>query len=217
MAFFSDPLTFKIAGMTGVLAVLLGSLIAGIFYRGKDGERYSPLNHFISELGEEGVSAKAGWFNLSLIVSGLCLLVACISLGLILLGTLARIAGVIGALCALSLALVGLFPLNLYKQHAASAMAFFRAGLAMLILFTFVIITQPEGAERISRFYGLAGLPGIAAFVYFLALAVQRNKQSKALEAPAESARPRVSRISIAEWAIFLSLVLWFAVLAIAL
>ncbi len=88
MAFFSDPLTFKIAGLAGVLAVLLGSLVAGIFYRGKDGERYSPLNHFISELGEEGVSAKAGWFNLSLIVSGLCLLAACISLGLILLGSL---------------------------------------------------------------------------------------------------------------------------------
>jgi len=87
----------------------------------------------------------------------------------------------------------------------------------MLILFTFVIITQPEETVRIPRLYGLAGLPGIAAFVYFLALAVQRNKQSKALEAPAESARPRVSRISIAEWAIFLSLVLWFAVLAIAL
>ena len=130
MAFFSDPLTFKIAGMAGVLTVLLGSLVAGFFYRGKDGERYSPLNHFISELGEEGVSAKAGWFNLSLIVSGLCLLAACISLGLILPGTLARIAGVIGALCALSLALVGLFPVNLYKQHAASAMAFFLSGNA---------------------------------------------------------------------------------------
>ncbi len=56
MAFFSDPLTFKIAGMAGVLTVLLGSLVAVFFYRGKDGERYSPLNHFISELGEEGVS-----------------------------------------------------------------------------------------------------------------------------------------------------------------
>jgi len=217
VAFFSDPLTFKIAGAAGVLAVLIGALIAGYFYRGIDGERYSPLNHFISELGEEGVSAKAGWFNYSLIVSGLCLLVACISLGIILPGTLARIAGVIGALCALSLALVGLFPLNLYKQHSASALAFFRAGLAMLILFTFVIITQPAGAERISRFYGLAGAPAIAAFAYFLALAVRRNKEKKALQAPAEKTRPRLSRISIAEWAVFLSLVLWFAVLAIAL
>lgn len=217
MAFFSDPLTFKLAGAAGVLVVLIGALVAGIFYRGKDGERYSPLNHFISELGEEGVSAKAGWFNFSLIVSGLCLLIACISLGMILPGTLARIAGVIGALCAISLALVGLFPLNLYKQHAASAIAFFRAGLAMLILFTFVIITQLEGAVRIARAYGLAGLPGIAAFAYFLALAARRNKENKALEAPAEKARPRVSRLSIAEWAVFLSMVLWFAVLALAL
>ena len=98
MAFFSDPLTFKLAGIAGVLAVLIGALIAGFAYRGKDGERYSPLNHFISELGEEGVSANAGWFNISLIVSGLCLLLACISLGRILPGTLARMAGVIDAL-----------------------------------------------------------------------------------------------------------------------
>jgi len=217
VTFFSDPLTFKLAGLVSVLALLIGSLIAGFSYRGKDGERYSPLNHFISELGEEGVSAKAGWFNISLMVSGLSLLVACISLGLILPGLLSRIAGVIGALCALSLTLVGLFPLNLYKQHTASAMAFFRAGLAMLILFTVVIITQAEGAVRIPRFYGLAGAPAIAAFACFLSLTLRRGKEAKALEAPAEKARPRVSGLSIAEWAIFLSMALWFAVLAFAL
>ncbi len=53
---------------TGVLVV--GALIPALSYRGKAGEPYSFLNHFISELGERGVSALAPVFNASLVLGG---------------------------------------------------------------------------------------------------------------------------------------------------
>lgn len=216
MAIFSNPLLFKITAPAATLVAIIGALIAALFYTGKEGERYSPLNHFISELGETGVSAKAGWFNAGLILAGLLFVPASLSLGLLLPGALARIGAVIGVLCALSLAMVGLFPINLSKQHSASAMAFFRAGMAMLIIFASVIIFQPDAQLRIPRAYALAALPGIAALAYFLGLAAKLGKKERTLEAPEAKSRPRISRLCIAEWAVFLGIVLFFCVLFFA-
>ncbi len=55
MHIFEDPALFKTVGVTGVMFGILGVLIPSFAYRGrKGGERYSFLNHYISELGEVG-------------------------------------------------------------------------------------------------------------------------------------------------------------------
>jgi hypothetical protein len=61
-------------GWAGSLIILICSLIAALAYRGKAGERYSIARHFVSELGERGVSRLAWVFNAGLIVGSFLLL-----------------------------------------------------------------------------------------------------------------------------------------------
>ena len=58
-------------GQAGICIILLSALIAAASYVGKQNETYSFLNHFISELGEIGVSPLAHIFNGGLILGGL--------------------------------------------------------------------------------------------------------------------------------------------------
>ena len=74
-----NPEIFRWAGLLGSLIGLIGTLIPGLVYRGSQNEPYSFLNHFISELGEKGISKLAWVFNLSMILSGLCVVTASLS------------------------------------------------------------------------------------------------------------------------------------------
>jgi hypothetical membrane protein len=103
-------------------------VIAGIFYRGKDGESYSPLNHFISELGEMGVSRSAWVFNLGLMISGISLILGSLSLGLVCPGILAKIGMAVGIISSVGLFFLGVFPMNNIKPHTTAAMIYFRGG-----------------------------------------------------------------------------------------
>ena len=59
LTLLKTPLTFQRLASAGVLFAVIGALIPALVYRGKQGQPYSPLNHFISELGEVGVSKRA--------------------------------------------------------------------------------------------------------------------------------------------------------------
>jgi len=84
IAFLKSPQGFQLLGIVGPSIVVLGVSITALVYRGKEGESYSPLNQYISELGEVGVSRLSWLFNLSMILSGLYLIPACISLAIAL-------------------------------------------------------------------------------------------------------------------------------------
>lgn len=215
--FITSSIGFRLFSLVGSIIVLMGALITGLVYRGNQGERYSPLNHYISELGEMGVSRFSRVFNLSLVITGLCLFPACVNLGLMLPGVLARIGLVVGSVCSISLALVGVFPMNKMKAHVFVAMTYFRTGLIMVIIFSLAIAFQPASNLILSRWYAFAGLPPIAAFTVFLILARFRSKtEEQALEVE-ETVRADVSPIVIAEWMIFFTLLLWFVLISIGL
>lgn len=217
MAFLSKPIVFIIFGIAGAVIAMLSALLAGIMYRGKERERYSPLNHFISELGEVGVSKLAWAFNLSLVLAGLALVPASITLGVLLHGFLAKLALAAGVICAVSLGLVGVFPMNQIKPHGKAAMAYFRSGLVMVLLFSLAIAFQPGDETLIPRLYGLAGLPPMFSFGSFLVLigrAAQKEDDPLSTE---EVERPRVWTLAVVEWSIFLTVLLWFVLIAVGL
>jgi len=82
---FSKILTrFPALSIVGPSIVVIGVSITALVYRGKEGESYSPLNQYISELGEVSVSRLSWLFNLSMILTGLYLIPACISLAIAL-------------------------------------------------------------------------------------------------------------------------------------
>ena len=59
------------SGILGPGIISLGILISGLVYVGVEEQRYNPLNHFVSELGELGVSNLAAAFNIGLIIGGI--------------------------------------------------------------------------------------------------------------------------------------------------
>lgn len=217
MNFITRLILFKVAGLLGCLLSVAGALIAGSIYRGKQGEPYSVLNHFISELGERGVSQRASAFNWGLILCGLLLLPATLNLGFLLPGLWAKIGMVFGVITALSLSLVGVFSMDRLKPHGIAAVTFFRAGLLMVFFFTLAIAFQPQDNQVYPRLLALVGLPAIAAFTAFLLIMGHTSKTKEQPLEPLEQARPRVWKIAILEWSIFVTIVFWFLMMALAI
>lgn len=217
MAFFTDPILFKLSGIAGAVFAVLGAVIAAAAYRGKTGESYSPLNHFISELGEVGVSKLAPVFNLGLLLSGMALIPASLNFGLALPGLLAKLGMVAGVVCAVSLSLVGVFPMDKAESHGKAALAYFRSGLAMVLLFSLAIAFQPAEAGLLSPLYALAGVPSVLAFASFLILIGRAYKTEEAPLSTDEGQRPKVWFLAVVEWAIFLTVLLWFLLIALGL
>ena len=218
LTFLKNPLLFQWLSLAGAASAVLGSLIAGLAYRGRLGERYSPLNHFISELGEEGVSRRAWAFNWGLIVCGLCLLPACVSLGLLLPGVWSKLGLAAGVVTAVSIALVGVFPMNKLTPHIRAAVTYFRFGLVMVLFFTVAIAAQPENPPLLPRLIALVGLPAVASYAYFLLYSrVSYAAPENPLDTKLQKARPRVWRMAAAEWAIFITTVPWFLAVAAGL
>ena len=217
MSSITNLILFKVAGLLGCTLSVAGALIAGSAYRGKQGEPYSVLNHFISELGERGVSKRAWAFNWGLILCGILLLPATLNLGLLLPGLWAKIGMVFGVITALSLSLVGVFSMDRLKPHGIAAVTFFRAGLLMVFFFTLAIAFQHQDNQIFSRSLALASLPAIAAFSTFLVMMGNASKTKDQPLQPLEQARPHVWKIATLEWSIFVTIVFWFLVMALAI
>jgi hypothetical membrane protein len=217
LTFFQLPNTFISMSIAGGSIAVLGVLISALAYHGKGNEKYSPLNHFISELGEMGVSRLAWVFNLGLIFSGLCLIPACISLGLILPGFFATVGMLAGVVTAVALSLVGVFPMNNLKSHGTAAVTFFRGGLLMVLAFSVGIASQELPLLVLPRIYSLAGLPAILAFGSFLLMMGESDTEKEEPLQPMEVDRPKIWIMPVVEWAIFLTIVAWFLIIAIGL
>jgi hypothetical membrane protein len=213
-----NPTTFIVLSIAGSFFSILGALISAFAYQGKTGSAFSPLNHFISELGEVGVSRLAWVFNLGLILSGFCLIPACISLGLIIPGLLSKIGLVAGVITAVGLSLVGVFPMNKLKAHGKAALTFFRGGLVMVLAFSLAIAFQPENIMVIPFSYSLAGLPAILSFGGFLIM-MRKTGTEEAEDPlqPMDDTRPKLWLMPTVEWSIFLTIVLWFLIITLGL
>jgi hypothetical protein len=206
-------------GLAGSLFIIISMLIAGLVYRGKQDEEYSILNHFISELGEVGVSRLAALFNWGLIVGGLVLIPFLVGMGLALGSLWGKIALIVGIWTALSCAAVGIFPMNHMKSHSWVAMSYFRSGLVTVLLFSIAVFTQSPEFEIIPKLSNLAGLLSVMCYAAFLIISDTSKKKDEpereVLDPETYPERQRFSRITILEWAVFFSTVLWFLILAL--
>ena len=207
---------FKLAGLAGVILGLIGVTLPSLVYRGTKGEKYSFLNHYISELGETGVSTWAWVFNLGMILCGGCIVVASLSLGLLLPGLWAKAGLVLGVATGLALSMVGVFPMNKIKSHTIAAIAFFRGGLLMVLFFSLAIVLQSSENPLVLRALGLVGMIPVSAFGFFIGLMWSVRKENKDALDTTEFERPRVWKFAIAEWSILYSFVLWILVVALA-
>lgn len=208
---------FRISGYITVFVTLLGVILPMAKYRGRDGEKYSFLNHFISELGERGVSGWAWIFNLCVIIAGVGVILCSISLGLGLPGFWAKLGMLFGVVTGVGLMMVGIFPMDNIKPHATAAVTFFRGGLLMVSAFSLAILFPQQNQAIIPRLYGLVGLIPFAAFSAFLVLLWNERDHVDQTLSPEGVRHPRVSKYTISEWVVFFSVILWVLVLSLAI
>jgi hypothetical membrane protein len=198
--------------LVGIALMTLAVVYSASIYRGKRAERFSLVNHFISELGEVGVSRGARIFNAGLTVCGLLLFPFVIHLGLLLDSTLGWIGTAAGVLASLGVAAVGLFPMNDLKLHVPAAMTFFRAGLGMVVFTGLAIQFQPAAQVVIPKqANGFSLLAGAAFASFLLRPLLKRSKKDprKVLDPEAEPERPRFWWYAFLEWMVFFNTILW--------
>lgn len=205
-------------GLAGSLIILAAMGISGLVFRGRQGENYSAFNHFISELGEVGISRLAVVFNFGLILGSLVFIPFLVGFGLALGNTWGKIALAAGMVTALSCMAVGIFPTNQLNAHVIAAMTFFRSGLVTVLLFSVAVFTQPSGQSVIPRSSNLAGLLAVVCYAVFLLSMDKAGKDDPVedvQEMREEKDRPRFWKIPMLEWLVFFSTILWFFLVAL--
>jgi hypothetical membrane protein len=231
---FSLPDWLRFFGMAGCLVPAASSLVAALLYRGKGAERYSPLNHFVSELGEQGVSRAAALFNGGLVAGGLAMIPFFAWLGLAVGGIWGILAAAAGIWASVSCALVGIYPMSKLMPHIRAATSYFRGGLAAVALWALGIWLGP--VERVPRGAAAAGAAAAGVYTAFLIVGAIRYRgrlsasrgmsyldpsrigEDSGLEGRLllSGDRPRVWLIPIMEWLVFAATVGCFFALSLA-
>lgn len=203
---------FHLFGLAGSIAVIVGVVVPIVAYVGRAGERYSPLNHYISELGEVGVSRLASVFNIGLVAGGMLYVPFILGLGAAVRGWWAAAGTMAGLVSAAALACVGVFPMNNLPPHIAAAMLFFRSGLVAVLLFGVAIQLQRPERREVDRMANIAGLAAVLAFAVFLVW--MQLQPGSASDFQVAALRPAVSPGAILEWSILVTMVAWFFVVS---
>lgn len=193
------------AGIVGAGAIGIGSIVSAVAYRGADGEPYSPLNHFVSELGELANSELARVFNVGLIVGGVCFAVFMSGFAASRPRSLRLLAGGVGVVAGIGGSFVGVFPMDFVPQHGLAAMTFFNLGWIAVGLASvdFVVHRDP----RFPLGLAIVGLATVAAFIGFLREVDASTGASGGVESPA--IRPEVWALPTLEWLTIIGIVGW--------
>ncbi len=205
-------LVMPAVGIVGVAALGLACLVAASGFRGTTGEIYSPFNHFISELGEGGVSSLAVVFDVGVMLGGLSFAIFILGVARTRGGVLGAIVGLTGLGAGVGGALVGVFPMNELGTHVLAALAFFALSPVSVGLASIAILRRPE--PRLPRVAGIVGIASAIVFVAFLLVAFSPLGTDATLARPSD--RPALWHLPILEWAALASLVAWVLVAGLA-
>ncbi len=209
---------YRLFGLMGCLVILVSIFVPAATYRGVAGERYSLLNHYISELGEVGVSRNAAWFNIGMMLTGLLFLEFTTGLGLALDNLWAWLGILAGLWTGVACFLVGVYPMNNLTPHSRVATAYFRGGLVTVLFFTLAIQlqTREPGIPRWANLVGLAAVVSYAAFIILSGRQVPEDDEVQPDAGAVAKERPYFNLIPALEWLVFIATILWFLVIALS-
>jgi hypothetical membrane protein len=211
---------FELFGILACL-IILGALTIPIpMYTGQAGEEYSVLNHFVSELGEVGVSRGAKVLNGGLIAAGALFIPFTLGLGFSIQNLWAKFGMIAGIGTAVWLLLIGVFPMNNLKPHIIVALSFFDGGLTTILLFTIGLWIQPAGTEILPRGMPWIGVGCIFIYIAFLTLNPRPSPDIVAgdfLRRDPLKNRSGIWMMPISEWLVVLVSNLWYFSTALVL
>lgn len=197
---FYKKVSFGVWGLI-MSVIFFGSvIITSLNYIGRDGEAYNPLNHFVSELGELGISSLAIVFNVSLIINGLLFVIFVIGLGLFFDNIFGKIATYIGIFSSITCSAVGIYPMNYLEAHGIAAISFFIGCMITVIIFSLAIYFQKW--EKVPKYFSFLGIFAAAFFVVLLI--------SATIDLPySVFNRPEVWLQPTLEWAAMIAVMSW--------
>lgn len=205
--------TAQVAAIVGTLAITGASLATAFVYTGTAGEPYSPLNHWVSELGQRSASQAAALFDLGLIVSGICFVIFVAGLVTAVPGRLRIAWGATGVVAGVAGAFVGVFPMDDLAPHSVAALTFFVLGWLTVLVASLDLVRQRD--PRFPRWLaGIAAITTVAFVLFMVALFTDPRMTGDVLAAP--EVRPAVWPASILEWAVVVSVVGWTLATALA-
>jgi hypothetical membrane protein len=190
------------AGFLGALLMTITAVATALVYRGKVGEPFSPLNHFVSELGELGVSELAWLFNAGLMLGGMAFVVFILGVVATRTGSLRYAYAVTGVIAGIGGSLVGVFPMNDISTHTTVATTFFMFGLLTVLLGSLDIWRRPD--PRFPRWLAILGVLDALAFAVFIVL---MNRERSGLASP--ETRPDIWPLTIFEWLCLAGILAW--------
>ena len=196
------------AGIAGAAVVALASLVTALAYRGTEGEPYSPLTHYVSELGERGVSHLADLFNAGLVFGGAAFLVFALGFAKARTGRLRLACGALGCLAGLFGMGVGLLPMNTLAAHAIAAAGFFNTGWMMVAAASVEVARRPD--RRFPRRLAVVGAATVAVFLTFIEV-FATDPLATANRFGAPDPRPGFWWVAALEWASVAALLAWVA------
>jgi hypothetical membrane protein len=196
-------------GIVGVLAVLIGAVVAAIAYPG-----YSPANHLVSELGVSDVSPRAFIFNLGLMIGGLCQVAFMSWLGARRGRRLAKVGGVLGTIAAVAGILVGVFPLDFEREgqtaiHVLVAFVFFILGWITILIFTVDFYARPWPA--LPRWLAIPGVISGLLSLWFLVTIALGPREALTIPDP----RPALWPPAALEWLALLGMLAWTGIVSL--
>jgi hypothetical membrane protein len=184
-----------ITGIAGCLAVIIGITLSAIHF--EPGTGYSPLNHFISELGKKSAGKFSDVFNLCLMAGGVLLTLFTLSLGLSMRQKwVARIATCIGILATLSFSMVGYYSADSWTAHKIAAIVFFSGAMVATNLFGYVIYKY----NTVRWHKTIAIQSCIITLVYLLIFCWPKDLMVEAVKHPDQFIRPVYWDLTILEW-----------------
>jgi len=198
-------------GLAGGGLIVCASVITALVYHGTKGEPYSPFNHFISELGQRGVSHLAPLFNIGLMIGGVLFALFMLGLGMYIKKFYAYIAAGLGVITGIACGLVGVFPMNNMHIHVPVAMVFFRGGLITILFFTLIFLFDTQ--KKISKWMVIPGGITVLAFASFLTIPkLLGYATGTSLSVP--DVRPAFWLNPFLEWLVFVTVICWVISLA---
>jgi hypothetical membrane protein len=203
------------AGVAAFVVIGLACAWPAFLYRGIVGEPYSPLNHWISELGQLGVSSAAGPFNLGLMLGGAAFSLFGAGLATTSPSRLRWVFGPVGVAAGIGGAFVGAYPMNAGDLHVIAASVFFNLGWIFVALASTAFVRHREPRHPVALAGG--GAISVAAFLAFLvSLRVDEFARRRMASSGPISDRPDVWSAPVLEWASLLSIMAWVLLTSLA-
>jgi len=202
-------------GIVAFAALALGSGWAAASYAGPAGEPYSLLNHWISELGQLGVSSRAAVFNAGLMIGGASFVAFVVGLAWTSPSRLRWAFGPAGIVAGIGGFFVGVFPMNDPDQHVIAASIFFNLGWIFVALASLAFVRQRE--RRHPAWLAAVGAVSVVAFIAFLvSLQTDEFSRQRMTSTGPITDRPDVWIAPILEWATLILIMAWVLLTSIA-